>query len=134
MIINAMEAIATKEAAAPPATAGNQLRDDSSRKDSEGNPKSPDAPILENSIFGFQGGAPTSNLSFEVNDVLDHDQWQDSITSGWSASLNSIIESMEDARAEPGVISESSECVLSPGRMGGVSQRKRPLCPLFCAR
>ena len=82
-----------------------------------------------------EGGAPTSNLSFEVNDVLDHDQWQDSITSGWSASLNKIIESTEDARAEPEVISESSECVLSPGRRGGGgAQRKRPLCPLFCAR
>ena len=115
-MINAMK---TKEAAAPPATAGNQLLDDSSRKDSEGNPKSPDVPILKNSIFGFQGGAPTSNLSFEVNDVLDHEQWQNSIISGWSASLNNSIESTEDARAEPEVISESSECVLSPGRRGG---------------
>ena len=116
MMINAME---TKEAAAPPATAGNQLLDDSSRKDSEGNPKSPDVPILKNSIFGFQGGAPTSNLSFEVNDVLDYEQWRNSIISGWSASLNNSIESTEDARAEPEVISESSECVLSPGRRGG---------------
>jgi hypothetical protein len=115
MMINAMK---TKEAAAPPATAGNQLLDDSSRKDSEGNPKSPDVPILKNSIFGFQGGAPTSNLSFEVNDVLDYEQWQNSIISGWSASLNNSIESTEDARAEPEVISESSECVLSPGRRG----------------
>ena len=52
-MIDAMEAFATKEAAAPPATE-NQLRDDSSRKDSEGNPKSPDVPILENSTFGVQ--------------------------------------------------------------------------------
>ena len=75
--------------------------------------------FLKNSIFGFHGGAPTSNLSFEVNDVLDHEQWQNSIISGWSASLNNSIESTEDARAEPEVISESSECVLSPGRRGG---------------
>ena len=43
----------------------------------------------------------------------------------------------QDTEEEEGgseVISESSECVLSPGRMGGVPQRKRPLCPLFCAR
>ena len=53
-MINAMK---TKEAAAPPATAGNQLLDDSSRKDSEGNPE---VPIWDLGVQTDGGGGQVS--------------------------------------------------------------------------